>query len=63
MAVFGAPALPLVGDVMRYTVSPPLGRLLAPALSAQLFAPAHVNAAFADGVADGDSSVADSGQR
>lgn len=48
VAVFGAPALPLVGDVMRYTVSPPLGRLLAPALSAQLFAPAHVDAAFAE---------------
>lgn len=47
VAVFGAPALPILGDVLRYTISPPLGRLLAPALSAQLFAPADVDPAFA----------------
>lgn len=47
VAVFGAPALPIVGDVLRYTVSPPLGSLLAPALSAQLFAPSDVDPAFA----------------
>jgi pimeloyl-ACP methyl ester carboxylesterase len=47
VAVFGTPALPIVGDVLRYTVSPPLGGLLAPALAAQLFAPAHVERAFA----------------
>jgi pimeloyl-ACP methyl ester carboxylesterase len=47
VAVFGAPALPIVGDLLRYTISPPLGRLLAPALSAQLFAPADVDPAFA----------------
>jgi pimeloyl-ACP methyl ester carboxylesterase len=47
VAVFGAPALPIVGDVLRYTISPPVGALLAPALSAQLFAPADVDRAFA----------------
>ncbi len=46
VAIFGAPALPLVGDVLRYTISPPLGYLLAPLLSAQLFAPAAVDDAF-----------------
>ena len=45
--IFGAPALPIAGDVLRYTISPPLGYLLAPLLSAQLFAPAAVDAAFA----------------
>ena len=47
VAVFGAPALPIFGDVLRYTISPPLGLLLAPALSAQLFAPADSRPAFA----------------
>jgi pimeloyl-ACP methyl ester carboxylesterase len=47
VAIFGAPALPIAGDVLRYTVSPLLARLLAPALSAQLFAPADVHQAFA----------------
>ena len=47
VAIFGAPALPVVGDVLRYTISPPLGYLLAPLLSAQLFAPASVDEAFA----------------
>jgi pimeloyl-ACP methyl ester carboxylesterase len=47
VAIFGTPALPIVGDVLRYTISPPLGYLLAPLLSAQLFAPATVDDAFA----------------
>jgi pimeloyl-ACP methyl ester carboxylesterase len=46
VAIFGGPALPLVGDVLRYTISPLLGYLLAPLLSAQLFAPAAVDDAF-----------------
>jgi len=47
VAIFGVPALPFVGDLLRYTISPPLGYLLAPLLSAQLFAPAAVDGAFA----------------
>ena len=47
MAIFGTPALPIAGDVLRYTIAPPLGYLLAPLLSAQLFAPAAVDDAFA----------------
>lgn len=47
MALFGVPALRFAGDVLRYTVLPPLTRLLAPLLSAQVFAPAHVDEAFA----------------
>jgi pimeloyl-ACP methyl ester carboxylesterase len=44
--VMSAPALPLVGDAVRYTVSPPLGRLMAPAIFKLLFSPAPVTAAF-----------------
>lgn len=47
LAVFAVPALPFAGGLLRYTVLPPLGRLLAPVLSAQAFAPAHVDEAFA----------------
>lgn len=43
----GAPATPLLGDLLRYTVSPLVGRLLAPVLVKQLFAPAPVPARFA----------------
>jgi len=40
------PAIPLVGDLMRYTVSPILGRLLWPAWLRLLFAPAPVPRRF-----------------
>ena len=40
------PAIPLVGDVMRYTVSPIVGRLLWPAWLRILFAPAPVPRRF-----------------
>ena len=45
-AVVGAPAIPVVGDVLRYTLSPVAGRLLAPLLLYQLFAPAPVAPSF-----------------
>src|SRR3954447_11133635 len=40
------PAIPVIGDVMRYTVSPLLGRLLLPPLIRKLFAPAPVTERF-----------------
>jgi pimeloyl-ACP methyl ester carboxylesterase len=40
------PAIPLVGDLMRYTMSPILGRLLWPAWLRLLFAPAAVARRF-----------------
>jgi pimeloyl-ACP methyl ester carboxylesterase len=41
--VFGAaPAIPFLGDLLRYTISPIVGRLMAPLLVRQLFAPAPV---------------------
>jgi pimeloyl-ACP methyl ester carboxylesterase len=45
--IAGMPAIPLLGDVLRYTISPVLGRLLAPLLVRQLFAPAPVPERFA----------------
>jgi pimeloyl-ACP methyl ester carboxylesterase len=40
------PALPVVGDVMRHTISPLLGRLSWPGLCRVLFGPAPTNPAF-----------------
>src|SRR4051812_4718399 len=40
------PSIPVIGDVMRYTVSPLLGRLLLPPLIRKLFAPAPVTERF-----------------
>jgi pimeloyl-ACP methyl ester carboxylesterase len=50
-AIFGAPALPIIGDLLRYTISPPLGALMAPVVSAQLFAPAEVDPAISSELA------------
>jgi pimeloyl-ACP methyl ester carboxylesterase len=41
------PAIPVVGDVMRYTISPLLGRLLTPKIIRKVFAPAPVTTRFA----------------
>jgi pimeloyl-ACP methyl ester carboxylesterase len=41
------PAIPLVGDLMRYTVSPLLSRLIWPALVWRLFSPARTPQRFA----------------
>lgn len=47
--LLSGPAIPVLGDVMRYTVSPLLGRLIAPLLFKQLFAPGKVPPAFEAG--------------
>ena len=43
------PALPGIGDLLRYTVSPMLGRLLMPLLNRAIFAPAPVTRRFRQG--------------
>ena len=40
------PAVPVLGDIMRYTISPLLGRLMASALFRTMFAPAPVSPRF-----------------
>jgi pimeloyl-ACP methyl ester carboxylesterase len=47
VALLSPPAIPVVGDVMRYTVSPLLGRLAAPKMIRKIFAPSPVPARFA----------------
>ncbi|MBL6082209.1 alpha/beta hydrolase [Belnapia sp. T18] len=39
-------ALPVVGDILRYTVSPPLGRVLMPLLKRAMFSPSPVPSRF-----------------
>jgi pimeloyl-ACP methyl ester carboxylesterase len=47
--VFAAPpAVPVVGDVIRYTVSPMLGAALKPGMEEQIFAPASVSKGWSD---------------
>lgn len=45
--LMSGPAIPVVGDLLRYTVSPPLARLLWPAMIRKLFSPNPVAATFA----------------
>lgn len=47
VAIFAPPAIPVLGDVMRYTVSPLVGRMLAPRLIRKMFAPRPVPPRFA----------------
>ncbi|MBI0539174.1 alpha/beta hydrolase [Roseomonas sp. KE2513] len=46
VALFSPPALPVVGDVIRYTSGPLLGRLIAPKMIRDMFAPAPVPPTF-----------------
>lgn len=43
-----APAIPVIGDVLRYTVSPLLGRALMPAVIKAMFSPCPVPSRFDD---------------
>lgn len=42
------PAVPIVGDLLRYTVSPVLGRLMWPAFTRRMFSPVPTHSRFAD---------------
>ncbi|GAB3554185.1 alpha/beta hydrolase [Noviherbaspirillum agri] len=43
------PAIPVIGDLMRYTISPLIGRAMWPAMLRRIFGPAPVPARFASG--------------
>jgi pimeloyl-ACP methyl ester carboxylesterase len=45
--LMSGPAVPVLGDVMRYTISPLLGRVMAPATHREMFAPLPVSERFA----------------
>jgi pimeloyl-ACP methyl ester carboxylesterase len=47
------PAIPLVGDILRYTLSPLLGRLIWPGLMRKIFGPAEVPQEFREGFPKG----------
>jgi pimeloyl-ACP methyl ester carboxylesterase len=47
VALMSWPAVPLVGDILRYTISPLLGRVMAPAAHRKMFDPCPVAARFA----------------
>ncbi|HZF76946.1 MAG TPA: alpha/beta hydrolase [Acetobacteraceae bacterium] len=49
LALAMPPGVPVVGDALRYTAVPPLGRALAPRVIRRLFAPQPVPAAFLEG--------------
>ncbi|CAO4184931.1 alpha/beta fold hydrolase [Methylorubrum extorquens] len=44
--LFSPPAIPVVGDIMRYTVSPVISQLILPSLIKAMFAPAEVPERF-----------------
>jgi pimeloyl-ACP methyl ester carboxylesterase len=46
VVLLSPPAIPLLGDIVRYTVSPLLGRVLAPHMIRKSFAPAEVPPEF-----------------
>ncbi len=46
VVLFSPPAIPVIGDVMRYTISPPVARLMLPGLLRAMFAPAPVTQRF-----------------
>jgi pimeloyl-ACP methyl ester carboxylesterase len=49
VALFSPPAIPVIGDVMRYTVSPPLTAAILPLMVKRIFAPLPVPDRFAKG--------------
>jgi pimeloyl-ACP methyl ester carboxylesterase len=50
VVLFSPPAIPILGDVARYTVGPLVGGMIAPGMIREMFAPAPVPSAFADAV-------------
>ena len=48
--LFSPPAIPVIGDVMRYTVSPLLGKLMLPAMLHRIFSPKRVDPGFLQNV-------------
>lgn len=46
--LFSTPAIPVLGDLMRYTISPLLSRLMWPMLARRMFGPSPVPARFAN---------------
>lgn len=52
-AAMSAPAVPVLGDILRYTLAPLAGRLLWPAMLRKIFGPREVPRKFSDGFPEG----------
>jgi pimeloyl-ACP methyl ester carboxylesterase len=52
VALLSGPAIPIVGDLIRYTVAPLVARVMWPIIAHKLFAPASVSRSFAGFPAD-----------
>jgi pimeloyl-ACP methyl ester carboxylesterase len=46
VALFSPPAIPVLGDLMRYTISPLIGRAIWPAMMRKIFGPARTTTRF-----------------
>ena len=49
VAAASGPAIPILGDILRYTLAPLLGRIMWPALMRKIFGPAEVPQKFTKG--------------
>ena len=49
VAAATGPAIPILGDILRYTLAPLLGRIVWPALMRKIFGPAEVPQKFTEG--------------
>jgi pimeloyl-ACP methyl ester carboxylesterase len=48
VALLSLPAIPLIGDLLRYTVSPLIGRMIWPIMLRQIFGPSETPVRFKD---------------
>jgi pimeloyl-ACP methyl ester carboxylesterase len=48
VALLSPPAIPVIGDLMRYTISPLIGRAIWPAMLKKLFSPARIPEYFSE---------------
>jgi pimeloyl-ACP methyl ester carboxylesterase len=49
VALMSPPAIPIIGDLLRYTISPLIGRMIWPAMKRRIFSPAPVPERFSSG--------------
>ncbi|RZI40852.1 alpha/beta hydrolase [Herbaspirillum sp. HC18] len=48
VSLFSPPAIPIIGDLLNYTVAPLIGKMIWPAMKRRVFAPAEVPRKFED---------------
>ena len=53
VAAASGPAIPILGDILRYTLAPILGRIMWPLMMRKIFGPAEVPQKFTDGFPHG----------